>query len=484
MKQFLIIEDDPIIAHIYRQRLEKVGYQVSVAKDGEEGLRLAATSKPQAILLDLMLPKMNGLEVLTKIKAEQHLREVPVFVFTNAYLPKMVEAARRAGAAQVYNKAKLTPLQVVYALQEISPKETENAEANAASLRSDEEKPDESLARTRARRILEPNSPDLKPDPNSPLWLRLSEVEAPSMQHLRPPSPGLVHLDIAVGSSLPPERALSNDDPQLQAELLLGFLEAAPSLITEITKPLKELSRCDSPGGRANAIALLYRHAHAFAGHASLSGLQHVAQIASALEAFVKTLHDKPGQLTPSTIRTLAQAIDLLVEFFEKGTRTDLVEKTSFEILVVDDEALSRRAVIRSLELAQLTATAVESPKEALVLARRTHFDLIFLDVSMPEMDGFELCTRLRALPGNQEIPIVFVTNLTDFHSRVRSCLSGGNDLIAKPFLFVELSVKALTYVLRRNLAQSRQCQDFFSPQHTPSSGTPRRSGTGSASES
>jgi putative two-component system response regulator len=75
----------------------------------------------------------------------------------------------------------------------------------------------------------------------------------------------------------------------------------------------------------------------------------------------------------------------------------------------------------------------------------------------MPNMDGFELCTRIRALPLNKLTPIIFVTSLTDFKSRAKSTLSGGNDLIAKPFMFIELSVKALTYVLRSRLAPKRQ---------------------------
>ena len=73
-----------------------------------------------------------------------------------------------------------------------------------------------------------------------------------------------------------------------------------------------------------------------------------------------------------------------------------------------------------------------------------TAYDLVFLDVDMPGMNGFELCTKLRALARNKTTPVVFVTSLTDFESRANSTMSGGNDLIAKPFLFMELAVKAL----------------------------------------
>jgi DNA-binding response OmpR family regulator len=116
---------------------------------------------------------------------------------------------------------------------------------------------------------------------------------------------------------------------------------------------------------------------------------------------------------------------------------------------VVDDEILSRRAITYALEKAYLKSINIEDPGVALKMATENAYDLIFLDVQMPGMDGFELCTKIRALPVNKTTPIIFVTSLTDFKSRAKSSLSGGTDLIAKPFMFIELTVKALTHVLR-----------------------------------
>jgi len=94
--------------------------------------------------------------------------------------------------------------------------------------------------------------------------------------------------------------------------------------------------------------------------------------------------------------------------------------------------------------------------RDAAALIEEQEPDVVFLDVQMPGMDGFELCTKIRALPNHKNTPIIFVTSLTDFKSRARSSLSGGNDLIAKPFMFIELSVKALTYVLRGRLMKAK----------------------------
>jgi len=75
----------------------------------------------------------------------------------------------------------------------------------------------------------------------------------------------------------------------------------------------------------------------------------------------------------------------------------------------------------------------------------------------MPNMSGFELCTKIRTLPQYAKTPVVFVTGLNDLESRANSTMSGGNDFIAKPFLFIELTVKALMHVLRSRILAGKK---------------------------
>ena len=116
MKKILVIEDDPVVAHIYRNRLEKEGYTVEVCEDGQAGFYRIHEFHPHGVLLDLMLPKMNGIDILKKIRAEAEFAQIPVIVFTNAYVPNMIQDAMSAGASQVCNKATLTPRQVLDSL--------------------------------------------------------------------------------------------------------------------------------------------------------------------------------------------------------------------------------------------------------------------------------------------------------------------------------------------------------------------------------
>lgn len=196
----------------------------------------------------------------------------------------------------------------------------------------------------------------------------------------------------------------------------------------------------------------LHRRTHALSGNAGIAGLFLIGQMAAALEALLKELYEKPKNINVSSLRTIAAGADFLAFLFQSGLAPDKQEMPPANILVVDDEAISRRAIIYALEKTQLPSVGVDNPAEAFRLLSEKKFDLVFLDVDMPEMTGFELCAKLRQLPHHKKTPVLFVTALNDFESRTNSTMAGGNDFIGKPFLFIELTVKALMHVLRAKL--------------------------------
>jgi DNA-binding response OmpR family regulator len=100
MKRILIIEDDPLVAEVYRNRLRNEGFAVEVAVDGPAGLESFNRCRPDLVFLDLMLPRLRGVELLKTIRAHFSPRELPVFVFTNAYLGGIMQQAWEAGANQ------------------------------------------------------------------------------------------------------------------------------------------------------------------------------------------------------------------------------------------------------------------------------------------------------------------------------------------------------------------------------------------------
>src|SRR5947209_4071500 len=101
MNKVLIIEDDPLTAHVYKTRLSKAGFEVHVAVDGTGGLQSVQECEPDIVLLDLMLPKMNGMDILKKLRSEPKFTQLPIIVFTSAYVPNMINEALLAGATLV-----------------------------------------------------------------------------------------------------------------------------------------------------------------------------------------------------------------------------------------------------------------------------------------------------------------------------------------------------------------------------------------------
>ena len=117
MNKILIIEDDPVVSRIYSARLEKEGYVVEVCSDGQAGFYRIHEFGPDIILLDLMLPNINGVEILKRIRSQKEFQNLPIIVFTNAYVQNMIQEALAAGASHVFNKSMLTPRQVIDAIQ-------------------------------------------------------------------------------------------------------------------------------------------------------------------------------------------------------------------------------------------------------------------------------------------------------------------------------------------------------------------------------
>ena len=98
MKKILFIEDEAALQEAFGDALKHAGYEVIMALDGEIGLRLAKSEQPHLILLDLVLPRIHGFEVLKKLKSDKETENIPVIVLTNLEKVEDVETAIELGA--------------------------------------------------------------------------------------------------------------------------------------------------------------------------------------------------------------------------------------------------------------------------------------------------------------------------------------------------------------------------------------------------
>jgi CheY-like chemotaxis protein len=397
MKKVLIIEDNQLIANIYRNKFLVEGYQVEIALDGESGLEMMRLFCPDVILLDLLLPKMSGVDVIKQVRATLDFARAPIIVFSNTYLTNMIQEAWKAGATKCLSKVNCSPKEVVDIVRQ--------AMTNGGGL---------------------------------------PQVPATSQAATPKPAPGRSAAPVTPHSTAPQEDARLN--------LRKSFVDGLPSALTGLRAGLQSLTKAENEAERLKKIHDLHHRIHLLSGNAGLAGFLQIARMSAALEALLKEIYEKPRNINPSTLRTAAAAVDFLNFLFEHGKQPDNQEIPRASILVVEDDPISQRAVVYALEKAQLRPTSTADPNAALQMLTENNFDIVFLDVNMPGMTGFELCSKLRALPRHKKTPVIFVTILSDFDSHTSSKVAGGNDFIVKPFLSTELTVKALMHILRGKL--------------------------------
>ena len=119
MKKILIIEDDPFLSEMYAAKLNQNDFQTEVATDGKSGLAKIKADKPDLVLLDIVLPKMDGFEILKAIKGDPKFKDVPIVLLTNLGQKSEVEKGLSLGADEYIIKAHFTPTAVVAKVKEI-----------------------------------------------------------------------------------------------------------------------------------------------------------------------------------------------------------------------------------------------------------------------------------------------------------------------------------------------------------------------------
>jgi CheY-like chemotaxis protein len=505
MKKILIVEDELIVRSIYRRKFEISGYQVETAEEGTAALNLLPTFKPDAIQVDIMLPGMDGVEVIRQIRSWPDFKTVPILVISSFYRPDLAKEAWKAGATKCVSKMDCTPNLALELVEQMLNGETAGAGSSAKTgmitmpkeairvipAESPWESPTEIITRkpmaaAGAPPITAPPAPVTAPAPKPSLTLPTLDKEKSAMDitaksTFAKPEPGgtkfttrptfaspqtqkltksavVPDAPLPLPPSAPPPKPVDAPPPSaaneignttFRVEIRQEFLNRAPQIQTDLRDRVGALLKSKSTADQIGLLRQLETSIASLASLAGITGFSRISHIAGAMDALIKELHKKPAQMTGSVLRTIAHAADCLNTLFHDLERTPRDIPHSMLILAVDDEPIARRTISVALAKANLRCIGMEDPQAALAVLRENPFDLIFLDAEMPGITGFQLCSELRKLPTNKATPVIFVTSLTKFEVRAQSSLAGGNDLIAKPFLMMELAVKALTYLLR-----------------------------------
>lgn len=135
----LLVDDDLTLREMYAERLKAEGFSVEMAKDGEEALRKATDLHPNIILLDIMMPKLNGLEVLKKLKDNQDTKDIPVIVLTALIQDREKHESMVEGAADYIVKSETMPGDVIAKIKAILE---HHPKSQAEGDKEPEEKPE------------------------------------------------------------------------------------------------------------------------------------------------------------------------------------------------------------------------------------------------------------------------------------------------------------------------------------------------------
>lgn len=389
MTRVLIVDDDPLVQMAYGGALSRRGFEVQTAPDGVVALKIMHDAKPDVVILDLMMPKLSGADVLRVMRSKPALASLPVILFTNSYIE--ADAAKAAGLAaqKGLQKSQCTPAQLADAIQQVLEKKEKLA---VEGLLTVPEKTPEQAAQTD----------------------RISDRD---------------WRDTTRGQMLANSKATC-------AALRSAFV-----------------AWTSAAEGKDRALRLqeLYRRLHFLTTLAGMAEHHRLTQMMTALEALVFRLTEEPGLATPSVFVTVSSAIDFVVTLLQEAHTGFYGQAVEGRVLVVDDDAVSNRLVNWALATANLRARSTEDPMAGLQLVTQEHYDLILLDLEMPGIDGFEFCRRVRTLRAYAKTPIIYVTIHSDFENRARGAMAGGDDMIAKPVMPLELAVKTTMHLLRLN---------------------------------
>ena len=246
----------------------------------------------------------------------------------------------------------------------------------------------------------------------------------------------------------------ANQAPGTQVEdFAKTFLANAPASLRSLQGTAASLRTATDHKAQQEPLRKLHGEIHALALQATPAGLHSIAALACALEILLAKLIEKPALRTLPVLESAGTALDLLEEFCS-GSQALPVPDASPRILVVDDDPIACRAMCAALQLKFGKPETANSGEAALKLASEKVYDLIFLDVRMPGMDGFTACSKIRVTSTNGGTPIVFVTTLTDTEAQDQCTLSGGDAYIAKPVFPAQIALAATTFSLRGKLNQ------------------------------
>jgi signal transduction histidine kinase/CheY-like chemotaxis protein/CHASE3 domain sensor protein len=374
-KAMLIIEDDTNFAKILMDFSRKNGYKVISAVTGEQGIEFARQYKPQAILLDIMLPVKDGWEVMEALKSDAATRHIPVHIMSAMEVKK--ESITKGAVDYINKPVALEQLRTVFnKLEDVLSKDNKKV------------------------LIIEENPKHAKA---LAYFLESFNVKAEiktnvdeSVKALQNQEINCVILDMGVQGQVAYET--------LEALKKKPGLESLPIIVFTG----KNISRSEESRIKRYADSIVVKTAHSY---------QRILDEVSLFLHLVSESKDgKKENGQPQTLGALHEV---------------LKDKT---ILVADDDVRNIFSLTKILEQYKINVISATDGKDALKqLQKNPKVDLVLMDMMMPEMDGYEATRKIREMPRFKKMPVLAVTAKAMMGDREKCIKAGASDYISKP---------------------------------------------------
>lgn len=406
-RKIFFVEDDKDIVEIYKEALQQQGFAVESAEDGLRAIKMVKALQPDVIVLDLLMPKLNGVDVVKFVRSHAETAKIPIVIFSNAFMSDLVQRAADAGANIGLLKSSCTPNKLIGVINNVlagDEFDTKHMSLLAAPLRDKRE----------AANAFPSPPPTDNPNPAGSLFdipQERTRGVATEMRHA---------FTITEARTIAEMRAL------WQGVLMHEGATAQRLAMTEIWTKLRSVN-----------------------ASAAAAGCVYIARFTGAVDALLRDLTSNPESITYARMLTVAEGIDFVKYLFNATGGVNFGSPTPKSVLLVDPDielafTLERAFANFNLRLTQSTDSATASMQLDLET-----FDLMVIEADLPDMSGFNFCLQTRSLPAHAKTPAIFITSKFDVDSRPHAVLCGGKEILGKPLLASEVIVKAMMQIMR-----------------------------------
>ncbi len=186
----LLVDDDKMLIELYKERLELAGYQVEISRDGEEGLAKIHQVKPDLVLLDIMMPKVNGYEALASIKSDPATKDTPVIILSALMRDVNKTKAIESGADDYIIKSEAMPADVIKKIEAVLKKYHKSVPSGTNESSAESEKTSASEPQPPAPPSVTPGPPPAPEPPSAPPVAEPAKTESPSPEIQFEPAAG------------------------------------------------------------------------------------------------------------------------------------------------------------------------------------------------------------------------------------------------------------------------------------------------------